>query len=106
MAAQAVQTDAPDRRSASTRGRQLLRGRPGAGLTNEQRRRVAAAILEEFDIAEAIQLIVDLGLGWAEPYDREEALGIKGLPPREALAKIQADLRAAAGGTDPAAQRA
>lgn len=84
---------APKRKQvAPSRRRQV---RPGTRLTREQRQRVAKAILAEFDIAEAVHLIVELGLGWGEPYDREQALGIRGLSVEEAIDKVSADLRAA-----------
>ena len=75
-------------------------------MTNDQRRRVAKAILDEFDIAEAVEIIVNLGLGWGKPYDREAALGINGLPPQEALAKLQANPRKLAARTVPSSPRA
>ncbi|MGH2352771.1 MAG: hypothetical protein ACRDI2_09555 [Chloroflexota bacterium] len=78
--------------------------RPGVRLNNEQRRRLTKAILAEFEITEALQLVVELGLGWAEPYSSDErgrALGLKGLTTEEALAKVSADLRAASEDAPP-----
>lgn len=84
----------------STQMQAKRRLRPGTRLTNDQRRRVAKAILAEFDGVEALHLIAELGVGWAEPYDqvdRAAALGIQGLSVEEAIAKVSAGLRQSAG---------